>query len=77
MNSLRIHHPQIVTDPLQSERVRKALTIILAHQEAPDASRPLSTSLHQSAATRRHDREPTALAPAPYPAPGLGNAASV
>jgi hypothetical protein len=55
MKSLRIRHQQMVADPLQSERVLRALTIILEHQEAPDASSPVCTSLDQSATTRRHD----------------------
>jgi hypothetical protein len=55
MKSLRIRHQQMVADPLQSERVLKALTIILEHQEDPDASSPICTSLDQSATIRRHD----------------------
>jgi hypothetical protein len=75
MKSLRIRHQQMVADPLQWERVRKALTIMLEHQEAPNARRPVCSSLDQSATTRRHDREPTVRAPAAYSALGLGPAA--
>ena len=38
MKTLRIRDRLTIADPLQSERVLKALTIILKHQEAPDAS---------------------------------------
>jgi hypothetical protein len=76
MKSLRIRHQQMVADPLEPERVLRTLTIILEHQEALDASSPVCTSLDQSATTRRHDRESTALTPATYSAPRLGTAAS-
>ena len=45
MKPLRIRHQQMVADPLQSERVLKALTIMLAHQENRHRSRPLCSSL--------------------------------
>jgi hypothetical protein len=76
MKSLRLRAQHLVADPLQSERVLNALKIILEHQEDTDASSPVGASLDQSTTTRRHDRESTALAPAPYSAPGLGTAAS-
>ena len=38
MKPLRIRHQQMVADPLRLERVLKALTIILEHQEDSDAS---------------------------------------
>ena len=76
MKSLRIRNQHMVADPLQSERVLKALTIMLEHQEDTDARSPLCVSLDQSATTRRHDRESTALTPATYSAPQLGTAAS-
>ncbi len=40
MTFLRLRNQQIVADPLQSERVLKALTIMLEHQEDPDARSP-------------------------------------
>ena len=43
MKTLRIRSQRTVADPLQAERVLKALTIILEHQEDPNASRLLYT----------------------------------
>jgi hypothetical protein len=64
-----------VADPLQSERVLKALKIILEHQEDTKASSMLCSRLDQSATTRRHYRESTALAHTPHSAPRVGTAA--
>jgi len=38
MQTLRIRSQLTVAEPLQAERLRKALRIILEPQEAPDAS---------------------------------------
>jgi hypothetical protein len=65
MKPLYIRQQQTVADPLQSERLLKALTIILEHQEDRNGSRTLCARLDQSATTRRHHRESTARAPAP------------
>jgi hypothetical protein len=46
MKRLSIRHQYSVADPLQQERVRRALAIILAHQEEDHASRPLRSRLH-------------------------------
>jgi hypothetical protein len=59
MKTLRIRDQLTAADPLQLERVLKALTIILEHQEAPDASSLLGARLDQSATTRRDYREST------------------
>jgi hypothetical protein len=59
MKTLRIRDQLTVADPLQLERVRKALTIILEHQEDPEASSLLCARLDQSATTRRDHREST------------------
>jgi hypothetical protein len=75
MKALHIRQPQTVAYPLQSERLLKALKIILEHQEDQDASRIVCPSLDQSSTTRRHHREPTACAQATHSAPGLVAAA--
>jgi hypothetical protein len=59
MKTLRIRDQLTAADPLQLERVLKALTIILEHQEAPAASSLLCVRLDQSATTRRDHREST------------------
>jgi hypothetical protein len=51
MKHLYVRHEQTVADPLQQERVLRALRIILEHQEDADASRTLCQSVNpQSAA---------------------------
>jgi hypothetical protein len=75
MKALRIRPQQTVADPLQSERLLTALTIILEHQEDRKGRSMLRSSLDQSATTRRHPRESTALAQAPHSAPRVGAAA--
>ena len=59
MKALRIRQQQTVTDPLQSERLLKALTIILEHQEDSNGSSMLCSSLNQPSTTRRHHRKST------------------
>ena len=54
MKPLYIRQQQTVADPLQSERLLKALTIILEHQEDRNGSRTLCARLDQSATARRH-----------------------
>jgi hypothetical protein len=51
MKPLYIRQQQTVADPLQSERLLKALTIILEHQEDSNGSRTLCACLDQSATT--------------------------
>jgi hypothetical protein len=46
MKHLYVRHEQTVADPLQQERVLRALRIILEHQEDSDASRTLCQSIH-------------------------------
>ena len=75
MKPLHMRQQQTVADPLQLERVLKALQIIVEHQEDKYASSPLGASLDQSSTTRRHDRESTALAQATYSAPRVVAAA--
>ena len=62
MKPLYIRQQQTVADPLQAERLLKALTIILEHQETV-MEVALYARLDQSATTRRHHRKPTARAP--------------
>jgi hypothetical protein len=76
MKTLRIRDQLTIADPLQSERVLKALTIILEHQEDPEASSLLCARLNQSATTRRDHRESTVLAQTSHSAPRVGAAAS-
>ena len=51
MKPLYIRQQQTVADPLQSERLLKALRIILEHQEDSNGSRTLCARLDQSATT--------------------------
>ena len=74
MKPLYIRQQQTMADPLQSERLLKALTIILEHQEDEDASSTLCTRLDQSATTRRDHRESTARTQTVYPAPRVVSA---
>ena len=61
MKTLHIRSQRTGADPLQSERVLKALRIILEHQENTDASSLLCARFDSSATTRRDHRESTAL----------------
>ena len=72
MKHLCIRHQQTVADPLQSERLLKALKIILEDQEKHHASSTLCPSLNQPSAARGHDRESTALSQALHSAPRVG-----
>ena len=45
MQTLRIRSQLAVADPLQAERLLKALRIILEHQEAPNASSLLTNGV--------------------------------
>jgi hypothetical protein len=51
MKALHIRQQQRVTDPLQTERLLKALHIILEHQENHNASSLVCTSLDESSTT--------------------------
>ena len=53
MKTLRIRSQRTVADPLQSEQVLQALTIILEHQEDTDARSLLCARLDSSATTLR------------------------
>lgn len=69
MKHLRIRHHQTGVDPLQSERLLKALKIILENQETCHASSTLRPSVNQSSTARGHHRESTALSQALHSAP--------
>jgi hypothetical protein len=75
MKALRIRQQQTVADPLQWERLLKALTIILEHQEDNKGSRTLCSRLDQSTTARRHHRESTTRAQAADSAPRVVTAA--
>lgn len=75
MKHLQVGQQQAVADPLQQERLLRALKISLEHQEANHASRTLCQGLHQSTATGGHDRESAPVAQALQPAIGVGSAA--
>ena len=65
MNNLHIRQQHAVTDPLQRERLLRALKIILEPSEKTNASSPLCQSLNASS---------TAVSPPqadPYPSAGL------
>ena len=75
MPPLDLRQHQTVADPLQSERLLQALTLLLAHQEQSHGSCPLGACLAPSATTRGDQRESTAPAPASSAAPRVGAAA--
>lgn len=64
-------HEQTVADPLQQERVRRALRIILEHQEDAEARRTLCQSVHPQSAAGGHHRQPGALPETRYSPVGL------
>ena len=57
MKRLSIRHPYSVADPLQQERIRRALAIILEQQEEAYASRTLRPRLHSQPTTGRNDHQ--------------------
>jgi hypothetical protein len=75
MKALRMRHQQTVADPRQLERLLKALTPLLEHQEDRPGSRRRGARLAQATTTRRHHRESTARAHAAHAAPRVVAAA--
>src|SRR5262245_21249045 len=71
MKRLSIRHQYSVADPLQQERIRRALAIILEQQEEVYASRPLRSRLHPQSTTGRHDHQSAASATPLYPSTGM------
>lgn len=67
MKRLSIRHQYSVADPLQQERIRRALAIILEQQAEDQASRPLRPRLSPHPTPGRNDPESGALAPPLYP----------
>ena len=55
MKHLTIRYQYTVTDPLQDERLLRALRIILEHQEENHASRSVCPSLHPSSSLLRRN----------------------
>jgi hypothetical protein len=53
-------HQQTVADPLQQERVLRALRIMLDHQEDAEASRPLGQRVNTPSAPGGHHCQPGA-----------------
>ena len=75
MKHLYIRHQHVITDPLQQERLQRALTIILEHQEAANARSALCPRLHASAATGKHHRQLSAHTQTLHSAAGVDPAA--
>ena len=71
MKHLYVRHEQTVADPLQQERVLRALRIMLEHQEDADASRTLCQSVNPQSAAGGHHRQPGALPDTRYSPTGL------
>src|SRR5262249_9600556 len=71
MRHLYIRHEQTVVDPLQQERLLRALRIILEHREDTDASRTLCQSVNTPSATGGHHCQPGALTPTAHSPAGL------
>src|SRR5262249_36600807 len=71
MKRLSIRHQYSVADPLQQERIRRALAIILDQQEEAYASRPLRPRLHPHSTAGRPDQQSAPIATPRYPPPGL------
>jgi hypothetical protein len=61
MKHLQVRHQYPVADPLQQERVRRALRIIVEHQEEDHASRTLRQSLNPQSTARRDHCQPAAV----------------
>ena len=71
MKHLSIRQEQILADPLQQERLLRALRIILEHQEDAGASRTLCQSVNAQSATGGHHRQPGAVAATLHSLEGL------
>jgi hypothetical protein len=61
MKNLRIRRQLFVADPLQKERLLRAIKIILEHQEAKNASSDLCQSLNSQSAAGGDDRITSAI----------------
>jgi hypothetical protein len=68
MKQLHIRYQTSVAEPLRHERLRRALAIIMDHQEDHHASCSLCQSLHARPTTGRHDCQSAAVASPLYPA---------
>lgn len=75
MKHLRIRQQLSVTDPLQRERLLRALKLILEHQEEPDASRTLCQGLAPQLATGEHDPFANPVAQTTHSTAAMGVAA--
>jgi len=71
MKRLSIRHQYSVADPLQQERIRRALAIMLEQQEEEYASRSLCQSLDPQPTPGRHDHESGTLSPPLHTSTGL------
>jgi len=71
MKQLHVRHQTSVADPLQQERLRRALAIIMEHQEDDPASRTLRPSLDSQSTTGRNECQPSPIPPARYSPTGV------
>jgi hypothetical protein len=71
MRHLPIRHEHTVVDPLQQERLIRALRIILEHREDADARRTLCQGVNIPSATRGHHCQPGALTPPSHSPAGV------
>jgi len=71
MKHLSVRRQTSVADPLQQERLRRALTIIMEHQEEDHASRTLCLSLHPQSTTGRNDCQSGPITPSIHSATGV------
>ena len=75
MRHLSIREEEIVADPLQQERLLRALRIILEQQEDAEASRTLCQSIHPQSATGGYHCPPGAITQTLHAPAGLESAA--
>jgi hypothetical protein len=75
MKHLYIRHEQTVADPLQPERLLRALRIIPEHQENTNASRTLCQSVNAPSAIGEHHRQPGTITQTLHSPAGLESAA--
>src|SRR5882762_4996345 len=71
MKHLFVRHQTSVADPLRQERLRRALAIIMEHQEDDHGSCTVRPSLHPQSTTGRNDCQSGQIPPSIHSAAGL------
>ena len=71
MKQLHIRHQTSVADPLRQERLRRALAIIMEHQEEHQGSSTLRPRVDPQSTTGRNDRQSDPIPSPLYTAAGM------